>query len=163
MKSFGPSPTIFRKLNGNDLLMANILNSTNMLKVLLCHKYFWSIHFRQWNDSPFKFFLNLQGNTFCFFTFSKWKKYYNFTFDDIFKMYRCALCSINLNSSSINKSFLNQGPLNIPFHFCRILVYLCLNEAFFKNLKKKTIIFWYKFPNLFKDVVYYRILEYQSL
>ena len=24
--------------------------------------------------------------------FLKWKKYYNFTFDDTFKMYCCALC-----------------------------------------------------------------------
>ena len=55
-------------------------------KVLPRHKYFWSKHFRQWNDDPFKMFWNLRGNALSFFIFSKWKRYYNFAFDDTFKM-----------------------------------------------------------------------------
>ena len=44
------------------------------------------------NSSPSKFFWNFHGNAFCFFIFSKWKKYYNLSFDGTFKMYCCALC-----------------------------------------------------------------------
>ena len=54
-------------------------------EVLLRHKYFWSTYFWQWNDGPFKIFWNFHGNAFCFFIFSKWKKYHNFTFDDKFQ------------------------------------------------------------------------------
>ena len=49
--------------------------------------FFW-----QWNSGPFNCFLNFHGNIFCFFIISKWKKYYNLTFDDTFKMYSCTLC-----------------------------------------------------------------------
>ena len=79
-------------------------------EVLLRHKHFWSTNFWRWNDGPFKIFLNFHGNSFCLFIFSKWKKYYNLTFDDTFKMYCCAL-----SSSSMNKLFLNYGPLNMLF------------------------------------------------
>ena len=61
-------------------------------EVLLHHKYFWSTLFWQWNCGPFKTFWNLHGNAFCFFIFSKWKKYYNLPFDDTIKMYCCKLC-----------------------------------------------------------------------
>ena len=37
-------------------------------------------------------FWSLHGVVFCSFIFSKWKEYYNLTFEDTFKMYFCALC-----------------------------------------------------------------------
>ena len=61
-------------------------------KVLQRLKYFWSTYFRQGNNDPFKNFWNFHRNVFCFFIFSKWKKYYNLTFDDTFKICCCALC-----------------------------------------------------------------------
>ena len=45
----------------------------------------------------------------------------------------------NLNSSFINKPFLNYGTLNMPFRFFSIYVYF--NEAFVKKNYEKTIIF----------------------
>ena len=63
-----------------------IIDFESSYEVLLCHKYFWSTYFWQWNDGPFKIFSNFHGNVFCFFIFSEWKKYYNLTFDDAFKM-----------------------------------------------------------------------------
>ena len=47
---------------------------------------------------------------------------------------KCAVVHYaNLNSSSINKSFLNYGPLNMPFRFFRFLIYVYFNEAFVKK------------------------------
>ena len=63
-----------------------------VFEVLLRHESLWSTNFWQWNDSSFKTFWSLHWNAFCFFIFSKWKKYYNLTFDDTFKMYCCWLC-----------------------------------------------------------------------
>ena len=60
-------------------------------KALLHHKYFWSTYFWQMNDGPFKNLWNLHKNVFCFFIFSKWKKCYNLTFDDAFKILRIML------------------------------------------------------------------------
>ena len=40
----------------------------------------------------FFFFWILHGYVFCFFIFSKLKKHYDLTFDDIIKKYCCALC-----------------------------------------------------------------------
>ena len=55
-------------------------------KILLRYKYIWSKSFWQWNDGHFEFFWNLHGNAFCFFIFSKWKKYCNLTFNDTFEI-----------------------------------------------------------------------------
>ena len=52
------------------------------------------------NDGLFKIFKNLYRNTFCFFIFSKWKKYYSLKFDDTFKIYCFALC---LSESKLHK------------------------------------------------------------
>ena len=54
----------------------------------------------------------------------------------------------NLNSSSINKPFLNYGLLNMLFCFFRFLIYVYFNISF---------------HNSFQEVVYYRILECQTL
>ena len=51
------------------------------------------LNLQHWNDGPVKFFWNFHGNAFCFFIFSKRKKYYyNLTFHDTFKMYCCTSC-----------------------------------------------------------------------
>ena len=68
----------------------------------------------QWYDGSLKIFQNFHGNAFCFFVFPKWKKYYNFTFDDTLKMYWRTHYA-NLNSKSINKLYLR--PLNMLFRF----------------------------------------------
>ena len=55
--------------------------------------------------------MKFERYAFCFFIFSKWKRYCNLNFNDTFKM--CCCCVVhygNLNSSSINKPFLNYGP-----------------------------------------------------
>ena len=57
----------------------------------------------------------------------------------------------NLNSSSINKPFLNYGQLNMLFRFFRFLIYVYFNEALVKKFTK------------FQDVVHYRILGCQTL
>ena len=64
-----------------------IMDFESSYEVLLRDKYFWSTYFWQWNDDPFNFFWNFHWNLFCFFIFSKWKRYYNLTFDDAFKIY----------------------------------------------------------------------------
>ena len=73
-------------------LCAFIMDFEGSNEGLLRHRYFWSTYFWRWNDGPFKSFWNFHGNALCFFNFSTLKKYYNLTFDDIFKMYCCALC-----------------------------------------------------------------------
>ena len=72
----------------------------------------------------------------------------------------------NLNSSSINKLFLNCGPLNMLFRFCfffQFLIYVCFNEAFFNKFMKKLSFFNTNFQNWFQDLVCYRILGCQTL
>ena len=50
---------------------------------------------------------------------------------------KCAVVHYaNLNSSSINKSFISYGPLNILFCFFRFLVYVYFNEDFVKKFMK---------------------------
>ena len=66
---------------------------------------------------------------------------------------------VNLNSSSINKRFLNDGPVNMQSHFFQFFIYVYFNEAFVKHFMKK-LFFNTSFPNSFQDVVYYRILGY---
>ena len=70
-----------------------IMDFKSSYDVLLHYKYFWSIDFFQWNKGPFKTFWNFARKCkFCFFIFSKWKKYYNLTFTGTFQMYFFALC-----------------------------------------------------------------------
>ena len=61
-------------------------------EVLLRHKYFQLTYFWQRNNGPFKKIWSFHGNAICFFIFSKWKKYYNLTFDYTFQVFCCALC-----------------------------------------------------------------------
>ena len=69
----------------------------------------------------------------------------------------------NLNSSSKNKAFLNYGSLNMLFRFFRFLIYVYFNETFVKKLMKQLSSFNTNFQNSFEDVVYCRILRYQTL
>ena len=70
----------------------------------------------------------------------------------------------NLNSSSINKPFLNYGPLNMLFLFFFFrFIYVYFNEAFVKKNYEITIILNVNFQNSFQDAVYYKILGCQTL
>ena len=71
---------------------------------------------------------------------------------------KCAVVHYaNLNSSSINKPFLNYEPLNMLFRFFRFLIYVDFNEAFVKKFMK-LLFFKTNFQTSFQDIVYYRIL-----
>ena len=65
----------------------------------------------------------------------------------------------NLNSSSLNKYYLQAVEYTISFFF-PFHIYVCFNDAFIKNFMKKLSFFNANFQNSFQDVVYYRILEF---
>ena len=44
----------------------------------------------------------------------------------------------NLNLSTINKPFLNYGPMNMLSHFFRFFIYVYFNKAFLKNFIKNS-------------------------
>ena len=120
--------------------------------ILLCHKYFWPIYFWQWNNNPFEHFWNFLGNTFCFFNFLKWKKYYNLNFDDTFKLrFVHVLDYGNLRSSFINKPYLRTAEHGIVF-FSQFLFMFILTRFLSKTLWEN-IIFNINFPDSFQDVV----------
>ena len=63
----------------------------------------------------------------------------------------------NLNSSSINKPFLNYGSFNMLLHFF-FISYLCFfKQGFVKNFMKELSFFNKNFQKSFQDVVYYKI------
>ena len=69
-------------------------------EVLLCHKYFWSTYFWQWNDSFFKNVWNFQVNVFCFSYFFYFLR--KITTSLFIIHLKCAVVHYaNLNSSSI--------------------------------------------------------------
>ena len=117
-----------------------IMDFEGSFEVLLCRLYFWSIYFWQWNYGPFNFFWNFHGNAFCFFIFSKWKKYYNLTFDDTFKIYCCALCQSKFKHHKW-ALFTERWMWHYVFFDFRFLVYVYFNEAFLKNFMKKLSFF----------------------
>ena len=60
----------------------------------------------------------------------------------------------NLNSSSINKPFLNMlfnRPSNMLFRFFQFLIYVYFNEAFVKKFMKQLSFFNTNFQNLFEQ------------
>ena len=67
----------------------------------------------------------------------------------------------NINSSSIEKSFLNYILPSFCF-FQLFCIYLFVNQTFGKSLVKN-IIFNTNFQNSFQYVVYYRLLRCQTL
>ena len=60
----------------------------------------------------------------------------------------------NLNSNSVNKSFLNYGLSNMLFRFFWFLIYVYFNEAIAKTFIKKLSSFNINFQNSFQDVAY---------
>ena len=86
-----------------------------------------------------KFFWNLHGMHFVSFFFSKWRKYYNLTFDETFKIYCCYP-----NSSSIKKLYLRAVKSAISFFS---ISYICsFYQGFCQKLCEKINIFEYRFP-----------------
>ena len=114
-------------------------------EVLLRNKYFWSAHFWQWKGDPFNFIWNLHGSLFCFFIFSKWKKYYNFPFE----LHKQVIFKLRAVENAIL--------------FFGYLLYVYFHEAFVKNFMEKLSFFNANFKNLFQDVAYYKILGCQTL
>ena len=67
----------------------------------------------------------------------------------------------SLNSSSINKPFLNYGPSNMLFPFFPFLFYVYFDEAFVKNFMKKQSFFNTNFQSSFQDVkIYFKVTEH---
>ena len=67
----------------------------------------------------------------------------------------------SLNSSSINKPFLNYGPSNMLFPFFPFLFYVYFDEAFVKNFIKKQSFFNTNFQSSFQDVkIYFKVTEH---
>ena len=113
---------------------------------------------------PFKFLWNLHKNALSLFFLNE----INITTSLSMMHLKCTVVYYSyLNSSSMNKLFLNYGPLNMSFRFFRFLVFVYFNEAFVKKKKKKKkkklSFLNANFQNSFQDVVYYRILGCQTL
>ena len=116
-----------------------IMNLEDSHEVLLRHKYFWSIYFWQWNGGPFIFLKNLHGNAFCFFIFSNET---NMRISLLMLHWKCTtVYYANLNSSFINKSFLNYGPLNMLFRFFFdfLFKFILTRLTEKQNLKKRPV------------------------
>ena len=95
------------------------------------HKYFWSTHFWQRNGSSFKFLWYLQMHFVSSFFLNEW----NITTSLLMIHLKCTVAHYsNLNSSSINKPFLNYGPLNMLFRFFDFLFMFILMKLLSKNL-----------------------------
>ena len=68
----------------------------------------------------------------------------------------------NLDSSSINKPFLNYGPLHMLFRFFQFLIYVILIKLLSKNLRNNYQ-FLIQFSKIHKDIVHHRVLGCQTL
>ena len=68
----------------------------------------------------------------------------------------------NLNSSYINKPYLQAVEYTISFFFSDFLL-VYFNEAFAKTFTKKLSFFHTDFQNSIQDLVYYRKLGCQTL
>ena len=101
-------------------------------------------------EHRFNFFLNLHGNAFPFFIFLNER---SIETSFLMTQLKCTVVHYpNLNSSSVNKPFLNYGPLNMLFRFFRFLIYVYFNKAFVKNSTLYS--FNTNFQNSFQDVDY---------
>ena len=69
----------------------------------------------------------------------------------------------NGNKSLTGKLFSNYGPLNMPFHFFRYLIYNVFLKTFSQEFMKKLSFFSSNFKNPFQDVAYYRKLGCPTL
>ena len=99
-------------------------------EVLLLHKYFWYIILTMKR----RLIWNFYRKTFCFFIFTKWKKYYKLAFDNTLKMYCCELYWSKFKLH--NQAVLNYGPLDMLFRFFRCLIYVYLASILSKTLSK---------------------------
>ena len=90
---------------------------------------FWSAYFLQGNgDQFFKICMDMHFVS-LFFVNER-----NITTSLLMINLKCAVaCYGNLNSSSINKFFLNYGSLNMLFRLFPFLIYFYFNEAFIKK------------------------------
>ena len=139
-----------------------ILDFKGSYEVLLSHTYFWNIHFLQWNGGLFKTFwicTEMHFDSLFFLTERR------ITTSLFMIQLKCTVPHYaNLNSSSINKPFLNYGQLNMLLRFFfRFLIYVYFNEAIVKNFMKNLSFFETNFRNSFQEVVYYRVLGCQTL
>ena len=90
---------------------------------LLCHKYFWSTHFWQWNAGPFKTFWNLHGNASCFFIFSKW----NITTSLLMIHLKCTVAHYaNLKFKDLKQAIFKLRAIHWICYFVFSISYLCL-------------------------------------
>ena len=105
-------------------------------EVLSRREYFWSTNFWKWNTGPFKTFLKIYAKMHFVSSFFLNERNIAVSLLMIHLKYSVVHYT-NLNSSSINKSFLNCGPSNVLFRFFRFLIYIYLKEAFIKNFMKK--------------------------
>ena len=79
-------------------------------------------------------------------------------------MYCCALCSSKFKPNKQAVFKLRTVEHAILFFFGILVSFLVFfKEAFVKNFLKKLSFFKTNFQNSFQDVVYYRILECQTL
>ena len=111
-----------------------LVDFQNSYKFSPRHKFLWSTRFWQWNNDAFKFFWNLHGDALCFFSFCKWKKYYNLIL--MIHLKHAIVHYTNFTSSSIIKPFLNYGSSNMLFYFLHFLNYTCFKDAFIKNFNE---------------------------
>ena len=131
------------------MIIVKSLGFKGSYEVLLLHKHFRFTHFWQWNGSPFKLFQICTEMRFVYLFFLNER---NITTSLLMIYLKCTVVHYaNLNSSSINKLFLNYGLLNMLFRFFRFLIYVYFNEAFVKNFMKKLSFYNTNFHNLFQD------------
>ena len=103
----------------------SIIDFEGSYEVLLGHRYFWSTHFWHWKDGHF------YGTAFYFFLNEK-----NIATSLLVIRLKCTVVYYaNLNSSSINKPYLQAVEYTISFLFL-FLIYVYFNEAFVKNFLK---------------------------
>ena len=88
-------------------------------------------------------FWNMHRNSFSFPYFSKWRKYYNLSFHDAFKMNYCLLCYFKFKIHKQNDFKLLAAEYSFYFF---LISSLCLFPRDFQTTYAKTIIFKYKFP-----------------
>ena len=124
-----------------------VMDFEGSYEFLLCHKYFWSTHFWQWNAGPFKTFWNLHENAFCFFIFSKW----NITTSLLMIHLKCTVVHYaNLKFKHRKQAIFKLRAIEYAISFFQFLIYVYFNEAFLKNFMEKLSFFNTKFTIYFK-------------
>ena len=108
-----------------------IMDFEGPYEVLLRHKYFWSTYFWQWNDGPFKIFEICRKTYFASLFFLNER---NITISILMiHVKHTVVHYANLNSGSINKSYLLATEYAILLGFFLFSIYVYFNKAFIKN------------------------------